>query len=115
MKSLRILLGLPLIGLVAFASITMASARGQVAPGHQVLICSGTTVTVVTLDAAGHPVKRRVVCPDYGLTLFSAVAAAATFPPPRMVSVTALPRPYLHILRGVRCAAPVRSRGPPPA
>lgn len=64
-----------LVFAVALAGVTLAGARGQApAPGTvQVVICSGTTITVITLDADGNPVEERRLCPDYGQALLAAL------------------------------------------
>ncbi|WP_146193134.1 hypothetical protein [Maritimibacter sp. 55A14] len=80
---------------------------------RQIVICSGTTVTVITLDAEGNPVEHREVCPDYGLTLFSATAAALPDHSPLTVAASTIVWPHLHQRAVSRDRASVRVRGPP--
>lgn len=78
MTRLRAPLATLLVLALALAGVTLAGARGQTPPpgAVQVVICSGTTISVITLDADGNPVEERRLCPDYGLALFAAPPAA---------------------------------------
>lgn len=78
MIRMRPILASLLVVAVALAGATLAGARGQVPPpgAVQVVLCTGTTISVVTLDAEGNPVEERRLCPDYGLALFAAPPAA---------------------------------------
>ncbi|PKP84435.1 MAG: hypothetical protein CVT80_08165 [Alphaproteobacteria bacterium HGW-Alphaproteobacteria-2] len=78
MTRMRPILASLLVLAVALAGATLAGARGQVPPpgAVQVVLCTGTTITVITLDAEGNPVEERRLCPDYGLALFAAPPAA---------------------------------------
>lgn len=96
MTRLRPILAALLVLAVALAGATLAGARGQMPPpgAMQVVLCTGTTISVVTLDADGKPVEERRLCPDYGLTLFAALtqAPAALRAPAAAAPVRAWPR-----------------------
>lgn len=49
---------------LALASATMVSARGQVAQGDAIVICSGYGVVTIVLGPDGEPVGSVHPCPD---------------------------------------------------
>lgn len=112
-RPLPILLALLLI----VSSITMAVARGQMASGSEMVICSGYGVISVTLDADGNPVapapqKTAYPCPDClcGLT------AALQADPPASPRLATNGRPQK--ITATRAAVsqdllPAQARGPP--
>lgn len=55
-------------------SHSAAVARGATQAVDQMVICSGTTVAVVFIDADGQPTTAPHLCPDCALHLFAAVA-----------------------------------------
>lgn len=69
-----------LTALLALTSFTLADARGQdPVIGAELVICSGTTITTITIGPDGQPVKQNAPCPD-GTALF-----VATFTMPELV------------------------------
>lgn len=87
---------------LALTGVGLGVAQGKAPAAGQVVICSGQTVTTITVDADGNPVEETHLCPDAGLLL--AVAAATPAPAPAS-------------LRFVAPALPVPQAGPtvPPA
>ncbi len=66
--------------MLAFTSLTLAAARGQMPVAGVIEICAGQGLQVVAVDAQGNPVGRPHVCPD-GVTSFVNVTAALPMPP----------------------------------
>lgn len=63
-----------LLSLVLIAtSHSAAIARGAPQAVDQMVICSGTTVIVVFVDADGQPATAPHLCPDCALHLFAVV------------------------------------------
>ena len=58
------LFGLLLAVMLALSSVTIAVARGQVAVGGTIVICSGYGLVSVALDADGNPVGPLHPCPE---------------------------------------------------
>lgn len=58
------LVPLLLCALFAVTSVTMAAARGMVATGQAVVICSGYGVVTILVDDKGEPVGTVHPCPD---------------------------------------------------
>ena len=73
----------PILAAVAvlLASLSLGAARGQVLSDGQIVLCSGSAVTVQVVDASGRPVRHPSICPDMALALMSAVAAPAILLP----------------------------------
>jgi len=118
MTRLRAPLATLLVLALALAGVTLAGARGQTPPPGtvQVVICSGTTITVITLDAEGNPVEERRLCPDYGQALLAALPdaplpARAAMPPARLGiwPAPATPRRAAGRLRPMVRAPPARA------
>lgn len=109
----RHLIGLPLVGLMILASVTLAAGRGALAGDGRVMLCSGATVLVLAPGAEG-PGPERHICPDFGLSLLADGAPAmAPAPPLRLgpargwtLAIAAPPRP--------RQLSEVLARPPPP-
>jgi len=58
--------------LLAFTSLSFASARGQNPDlGTEIVICTGVGMTTITLGADGEPIETTHICPD-GTSIFSA-------------------------------------------
>ncbi|MEJ1993356.1 MAG: hypothetical protein P8X50_17150 [Maritimibacter sp.] len=67
---------------VVFASLVLADARGTNPDlGTDIAICSGTTVTTITIGPDGQPVKQVEPCPD-GNSVFAASFALPSFHAP---------------------------------
>jgi len=70
----------PLLGvmaiILAFSSLSAATARGQRYDGQKVVICTGEILVTVTIDENGQPVKHTHVCPDYALLLAAVLIPA---------------------------------------
>ena len=60
----------------------MALARGQTMVAGQMVICTGTGVATVQIDADGNPVEPTHICPDCALTLLIFAGAAPAEPQP---------------------------------
>lgn len=65
---------------IAATSLTMAVARGQVAVGDSIVICSGYGAVTITLDAQGNPVGPVHICPDCVLGAMAFVDANPVLP-----------------------------------
>lgn len=98
---------------LALTGVALGHARGTVMAGESVILCSGTGVVVVSLDAQGNPVGPPHVCPDMALGLIAGVAPPAPDLPAR---------PGARVEAAVMAAMPVapaqnartaRARGPP--
>lgn len=102
----RPFLGLTLALLVALTSQHAALARGQSAATGELVICTGTGLITVHLDAEGNPTVPAHFCPDCTKALATALipaqagwrpaaawTAAAPLPEPAVVAVTATERP----------------------
>lgn len=62
--SFRPLLALCLALILALTSQSMAVARGMAAATGQMVICTGSGVTAVYVDAQGQPTGAPHICPD---------------------------------------------------
>ncbi len=68
--------------LLLLTGVTLAAARGQdPVIGAEVVLCSGTTFTTITLGPDGQPVEKTAPCPD-GTALFAATFALPAMTPP---------------------------------
>lgn len=54
---MRAFLGLCLVVILSLTSVTAAVARGQMAGAVDMVVCAGSGVSSVTLDATGKPVE----------------------------------------------------------
>lgn len=75
---LSILLSLVLL----VTSHSAAVARGAPHAVDQMVICSGTTVVVVYVDAEGQPITAPHLCPDCALHLLATVSPPGAVPIP---------------------------------
>ena len=85
-----------LTALLALTGFTLADARGQdPVVGATLVICSGTTITTITIGPDGQPVEKNAPCPD-GTALFAATFTLPELTPPATpllaVLVPSLPR-----------------------
>ncbi|WP_083217568.1 hypothetical protein [Thioclava sp. SK-1] len=69
-----------LCALLAVTSLQMAVARGQARVAGQIVLCTGTGVTTVHVDAQGQPIDRPQICPDMALNWLVAVDMAQQQP-----------------------------------
>lgn len=111
---MRAFFALMLSLVLAFASVSMAVARGQEPMGDAIALCLDGTAVTVTLDADGNPISALThLCPD-------CLSAATTFDLPQPVglsapvwretqtdAVPAAARSYIHT------AITPAARGPP--
>ncbi|MEM8653413.1 MAG: hypothetical protein AAGF36_01610 [Pseudomonadota bacterium] len=98
--------------MLVVTSHSAAMARGSSHAVDQMVICSGTTVTVVYVDAEGQPIDAPHLCPDCALHLLAALVPAATQPVP----VTGAPEMVLGPTQALPAGAPWSSasaRAPP--
>lgn len=103
--------------LLIVSSITMAVARGQMASGSEMVICSGFGEISVTLDADGNPVtsvpqSTAYPCPD---CLCGLTAALRADPPAIMrLAITGRPQKIAASRAAVsQDLLPAQARGPP--
>ncbi len=97
---------------MALTGITLAEARGEdPVIGAELVICSGTTFTTITIGPDGQPVEENAPCPD-GTALFAATFAlpGLTPPAPRLLAVLSPALPCLCRPAGAPTPA---ARGPP--
>lgn len=104
-----LLLGLAL----AASSVTVAIARGPAAASHQVVICTGTGVTTLAVDAQGRPVGPVHPCPD----CLAGLMTAALPDPATLATALSAPTlvPWLPAPQASAgpLALPPCARGPP--
>lgn len=96
---------------VLLTSLSLGAARGQVLWGGQIVLCSGSAVTIPAQDVPGHP-GHAALCPDMALSLMAAVAAPAmaVAAAPRRVQVLSFaPPPPAE----TQLPRPRQGRGPP--
>ena len=104
----RPLLHLALVLLLVLTSQSYAAARGQVMRGQDIILCSGTVLTVTDQGGDSH----IHLCPDMVLSLMAGQSWEPALP-----ELDAVPRPFVpswSVLHGL--PDPVRSRfarGPP--
>lgn len=101
-----------LIAVLVLTGTALGAARGQAKIAGQMVICSGGSVMVVTVDRDGNPVERPQFCPDMALSLLA--AAAVDTPATHAIGVA---QPIEFSLAGSAAASrPVpalRARDPP--
>jgi hypothetical protein len=107
---MRALTALLLSLILTATSLTMAVARGRMAGSETVILCSGSGLVAVALDAEGQPIGRAHVCPDCTVVLFAPdlglaapPARAMTWSPAefRPVQAALPPQPH-HLLPAAR-------------
>ena len=105
---------LALVAVLALTSVTSAIARGQAPAVDQAVICTGTGVVTVALDAQGNPTGMAHPCPDCTLTL--ATPAVCTQNPgpvgalvPLRFAAGASVHATAHPIQPIRARAPPRS------
>ncbi|WP_299610304.1 hypothetical protein [uncultured Tateyamaria sp.] len=81
---LRALLSIALSLVLLITSHSAAMARGAPHAVDQMVICSGTAVTTVYVDADGQPIETPHLCPDCAIHLLTALV------PPDIVPIWAL-------------------------
>ena len=74
----RALLSLSLSLVLLVTSQSAAVARGAPHAVDQILICSGTSVITVFVDADGQPTEATHLCPDCALHLLAALVPPIT-------------------------------------
>ena len=73
---LRTLSALTLALVLTLTAQSMALARGKTMVAGEMVLCTGTGVVTVQVDAEGNPVAPSHICPDCALTLLMSLAAA---------------------------------------
>ena len=89
---LRIYLAMMLSLLLVLTGQSVAESRGIGMAQGQMEICTGTGPVMIYVDAQGQPTKAPHYCPDYALTLLSALAVADITAPyaPSVVAMQAV-------------------------
>lgn len=80
------LMALGLCLILALTSLTFGGARGAARPIGQIVLCTGSGLVSVPVDAKGQPTGPSHLCPDCLPTLI--VGPPATPDPNRAVTVT---------------------------
>ncbi len=101
-----------LVLVLALSSITMAVARGQVAVGGRIVICSGYGVISVALDASGNPVGPLHPCPECLAGYATAIFPQTDLPAYPLTASSRLAQAVL-LLSGPQDAPQATARGPP--
>jgi hypothetical protein len=110
---LRALFPIALALVLALTSVSMAVARGQVAAGERIVICTGAGLVTIEIDAEGNPVGPVHICPDCALGLIAAAATPSVVvarPAPRAADPLPVSAPAALFVQSAR-SPPVR--GPP--
>ena len=97
---------------LALSSATMASARGQMAQGDAIVICSGYGVVTIVLGPDGEPVGAVHPCPDctpHLAAMLPGAAPVAARPLTRGQPV----RPARVVVAPTPAAMPPQARAPP--
>lgn len=101
-----------LVLLLGYASVVLATARGQAPAVGEMVICSGFGTHVVQVDANGNPTGPAHICPD-GVASFVSVDAPVPVLPLRRIANGEV----LSVKRAVALAQAARlratARGPP--
>ena len=98
--------------LVALTGVILADARGsEPVLTTDVIICSGTTFTTISIGPDGQPVEKTAPCPD-GTAIFAATfdLPGQALPEPRLIAIIETPARVLPA--PVATLAP-SARGPP--
>lgn len=109
----RIFLALTLSLVLVLTGQSLAQSRGVTMAQGQVEICTGSGPVMVYVDADGQPTQAPHYCPDFALTLLSALAVADITAPraPDGVRMHAA-RGHAQVLTAVALRASARA---PPA
>lgn len=76
----RALLSILLSLVLVLTSHSAAVARGSNVAVDHFVICAGSVVTVVYVDADGQPTEATHLCPDYALHVLEAVSPPSVLP-----------------------------------
>lgn len=71
---------------MVLTALTVGHARGQARVAGQIVLCVGTQVVTVSVDASGQPVTTTHACPDGILALAGPLVAAVALPLPGAVA-----------------------------
>lgn len=110
----RSLFALLLSLVLALTGGTMATARGQMALGSPMVICSGYGVVTILVDAQGEPIGTVHPCPDCTLHAAFALPAEPLVPGRPNTRAVVLAAPSVSLVADWRPQAP-QARGPPAA
>ncbi|MFV0358452.1 hypothetical protein [Tropicimonas sp.] len=86
MTRLRLHIGLFLAFVLTISTFGIGMARGHLPVAGEMIICAGEGAVSVTVDVAGRPVQRLMLCPEKSGLLLTAVAVPQPAPipvPPR--------------------------------
>lgn len=109
---LRSLFAVTLALVLTLTAQGMALARGQTMVAGQMVLCTGTGIVTVQIDAEGNPVSPSHICPDCALSLMVAAAEApAELLPFRVGEALAFRVASSRLTGGDRLAP--KARGPP--
>jgi hypothetical protein len=102
-----------LLALVLFlTSLTVAHARGQVAPAGERVLCLGGHAVTVFVDADGNPVEYTHVCSDFAASFF--IDAGQGFVPSALAFTLSDPSWRIERVIGHTGLTPsAQARGPP--
>ena len=101
-----------LSALLALTGITLADARGEdPVIGAELVICSGTTFTTITIGPDGQPLEENAPCPD-GTALFAATFTLPDLVPPTPRLLAVLNPELPRLCRPAGAPSP-SARGPP--
>lgn len=97
---------------MVLTALSVGHARGQARVAGEIVLCVGTQVVTVSVDADGQPVTATHTCPDAVMALAAPLVAPVVPVPPRAVA-----RPVAY--RATDLSAPSvdliedRARAPP--
>lgn len=113
MMRFRLLSGLLLALVLGIGAVGMAVARVQAPMAGTIVICSGSGMMEISVDAEGQPVGTLHLCPDCTLAMAPGVLVAQASGP------LAVPQRYVALILPAGVAAqpcaglPPQARGPP--
>lgn len=108
----RSYLGVFLALLLALTGQSMAVARGTPNAAGQIVMCTGTGPTVVSVDDTGQPVGPPYICPDFATSLFAATYLPPAVPVRPLTRALVLPLPARTLVVSLK-APSASARGPP--
>jgi hypothetical protein len=77
---------------MVLTALTVGHARGQARVAGQIVLCIGTQVVTVSVDANGQPVTSTHTCPDGIMALGAPLVAPVALPAPSSVARTLMHR-----------------------
>lgn len=113
MIRLRACLALCLGLALGVASVSLATARADMALARQMVICTGMGVTSVALDARGRPIGPVHPCPNCLAGQMAADVPPAPVLPLRSLGAAEVLLPAAQPHAVARPSVPALARGPP--